>query len=230
MGYVFSMIIWSEFRIGQYRDVKHREDARHFTNLVFRRNLFFCILYIKAIRFCRACRSEIVTSSFSLNSFIGFKVKYIPNCLETISFRCFRLILNAIKATIKKKMKKPVSSLFKRSIFHDLVWPQIGRPCKIDRSLVYCPKSSELLTSFHILDLQVSLVPNFYFARILPFHLAFYRWQQVQRTMDRVTELNQSSDQTDGNPSDYDGLPLMIISFVFFSFFIAGTSICSHVE
>ena len=121
VGCVFPMVIWSEFRLGKYSDNDHREDAPHFTNLVFRRNLFFCILYIKAIRFCRACRSEIETSSFGLNSVIECKKKYIPNCLETISFRCFRLILNAIKATIKKKMKKPVSSLFKRSICLDLV-------------------------------------------------------------------------------------------------------------
>ena len=35
----------------------------------------------------------------------------LPNCLETINFRCLRLILNAIKATIKKKIKNPVKSL-----------------------------------------------------------------------------------------------------------------------
>jgi len=154
---IFAMVISFDFRIGQHRDDNHREEAPQFTNLVFRRNLFFCILYIKAIRFCRACRSEIVTSSFSLNSFIRFKVKYIPNCLETISFRCFRLILNAIRATIKKKMKKPVSSLFKRSIFHDLVWPQIRRPCEslstgpqptVPRTLNYWPLSIYRICKF----------------------------------------------------------------------------------
>ena len=50
----------SYFRIKSFDD----------TNLVFRRNLFFCILYIKAIRFWRACRSEIETSSFILHIFV----------------------------------------------------------------------------------------------------------------------------------------------------------------
>ena len=31
--YVFPMVIWSEFRIKQYRDADHREDAPHFTQL-----------------------------------------------------------------------------------------------------------------------------------------------------------------------------------------------------
>ena len=137
MWCVFPMVISSNFRIGQHGDDKHREEASQFTNLVFRRNLFFCILYIKAIRFCRACRSEIVTSSFSLNSFIGFKVEYIPNCLETISFRCFRLILNAIRATIKKKMKKPVSSLFKRSTCLDPVLTLDWSSLAVPRTLNY---------------------------------------------------------------------------------------------
>ena len=30
MGCVFPMVIWSEFRMGQYRDDDHREDASHF--------------------------------------------------------------------------------------------------------------------------------------------------------------------------------------------------------
>ena len=29
VGYVFLMVIWSEFHMGQYRDDKHREDAPH---------------------------------------------------------------------------------------------------------------------------------------------------------------------------------------------------------
>ena len=54
-------------------------------------------------------------------------------------------------------MKKPVSRLHKRSIRHD--------PGRSSRSLPFqvgSPKNSELLTPFHILDLQVSLAPNFY--------------------------------------------------------------------
>ena len=30
VGHIFPMVIWSEFRIGQYRDDDHQKDAIHF--------------------------------------------------------------------------------------------------------------------------------------------------------------------------------------------------------
>ena len=33
VGCVFTMIIWSEFHTGEYRDDDHREDAPHFSRL-----------------------------------------------------------------------------------------------------------------------------------------------------------------------------------------------------
>ena len=32
-GCVYPMVIWSEFRLGKYRDDDHREDAPHFSSL-----------------------------------------------------------------------------------------------------------------------------------------------------------------------------------------------------
>ena len=37
VGRVFPMVIWSEFRLGKYRDDDHREDAAHFSMI----NLYF---------------------------------------------------------------------------------------------------------------------------------------------------------------------------------------------
>ena len=43
VGCVSLMVIWSELRMGQYRDGNHREDAPHFTHymlLVIKRQIF----------------------------------------------------------------------------------------------------------------------------------------------------------------------------------------------
>ena len=39
MGYVFPIVIWPEFRMRQYRDDDHREDAPHFINGIIGKNI-----------------------------------------------------------------------------------------------------------------------------------------------------------------------------------------------